>query len=173
MFSKRSSEYSEEEIDEKRQEYKKKGYLETEFGKKLFDFIMKYENDKINFTESSLSQNLAEKNILYDATYRSIILRPMFFLINNQKLYYKYRIQNLWHIFRLLQCDTGGTQEDILDIYKSDRKNRLKTQTININYLCNLFIESYLSIIFSVKGEHITPFFLYSFNFSAISSSVY
>ena len=149
LFTKKTIQYTDEEIAEKLKEYKKNGVICSPFTEKIFELLMKYENDKLNFEEGSLSFNLGEKNILYDATYRSIILRPMFFLINNQKLYYKYRIQNLWHIFRLLQCDTGGTQEDILDIYKSDRKNRLKTQTININYLCNLFIESYLSIIFS------------------------
>ena len=133
MFSKRSNEYSEEEIEEKREEYKKSGYLETEYGKKLFDFIIKYENDKINFTESSLSQNLAEKNVLYDATYRSIMLRPIFYLINSENLYLKYRRQNLWYIFRMLQYDTGATQEDILNLRKADLE-KLKKKKKNQNF---------------------------------------
>ena len=93
-----------------------------------------------------LSINLGEKNILYDATYRSIMLRPMFYLINTPGLYYKYRRQNLWHIFRLLQYDTGGTQDDILGIYNSDKSSQL-VPTVNIHYLCNLFVKNYLSII--------------------------
>ena len=132
MFSKRSNEYSEEEIEEKREEYKKSGYLETEYGKKLFDFIIKYENDKINFTESSLSQNLAEKNVLYDATYRSIMLRPIFYLINSENLYLKYRRQNLWYIFRMLQYDTGATQEDILNLRKADLEKLNKKKKTKI-----------------------------------------
>ena len=85
---------------------------------------MKYENDKTKFVDSSLSQNLAEKNILYDATYRSIMLRPMFYLINSETLYLKYRHQNLWHIFRLLQYDTGETQEDILQLMANDKEKQ-------------------------------------------------
>ena len=104
---------------------------------KMNQALMLYDNYKINYMESSLSQNLTEKNVIYDTTYRSIYLRPMFYLINSEKLYIKYRRQNLYHIFRLLQYDTQNTQDDIyklrkLDIekFKLDKKNKELNQNI-------------------------------------------
>ena len=49
--------------------------------------MLKYEKDKTNFLEIALSQNLFEKNVIYDATYREIMLRPIFILVNNEFLY--------------------------------------------------------------------------------------
>ncbi len=158
LFTKKSCVYTEDEKKELIKEHLKSGKICSEYTSKIFELIIKYENDKLNFEEGSLSINLGEKSILYDATYRSIILRPMFFLINNKKLYSKYRIQNLWHIFRLLQYDTGSTQDDILEIYNSDKTNYLNSNnpTVNINYLCKLFIQSYLAIIFSSGNPNAT-----------------
>ena len=155
LFLKKSTMYTEEEIRNTEKTYRQEGKISTPFSEKCFALIMKYENDKVNFAESSLSINLGEKNILYDATYRSIMLRPMFYLINTPGLYYKYRRQNLWHIFRLLQYDTGGTQDDILGIYNSDKSSQL-VPTVNIHYLCNLFVKNYLSIIFSSCNPNAT-----------------
>ena len=151
LFSKKSIMYTEEEIINREKEYRQHPFTE-----KIFTLITKYENDKVNFAESSLSINLGEKNILYDATYRSIMLRPMFFLINTPGLYIKYRRQNLWHIFRLLQYDTSGTQNDILSIYNSDKMNGTPHPTININYLCGIFIKNFLSVIFSSCNPNAT-----------------
>ena len=132
---------SDEEIEIKREEYKKQGLLNTDFKKNIFDFILHYEVEKNNFEESSLSQNLNEKNVLYNATYRAIILRPLFFLINSENLYLKYRRQNLWHIFRLLQYDTGSTQDDILNLRKSDleriKKRKPKKEFSKISTMKN------------------------------------
>ena len=121
MFSKKNGISLEEEIEEKRTEYNQIQFQNEDFKNKLINIILKYEKDKANFSESALSQNLAEKNVIYDATYRQIMLRPIFYLVNNELLYLKYRRQNLWHIFRLLQCDTGNTQRDILEIIKQDQ----------------------------------------------------
>ena len=163
VFSKKSTIYSDEEIEDSKKEYKKQGFLSTDYGERIIEAILKYENDKTKFVDSSLSQNLAEKNILYDATYRSIMLRPMFYLINSETLYLKYRHQNLWHIFRLLQYDTGETQEDILQLMANDKeklkyikseniddaeKENLYKPVVNLEYLSDLFIQNLLSIIF-------------------------
>ena len=127
MFSKKNGISLEEEIEQKRKEYNQIQFVNEEFKNKLINIILKYEKDKANFSESALSQNLAEKNVIYDATYRQIMLRPIFYLVNNELLYLKYRRQNLWHIFRLLQCDTSNTQRDILEIIKQDQiKNKKK-----------------------------------------------
>ena len=69
------------------------------------------------------------------------MLRPIFYLVNNEPLYLKYRRQNLWHIFRLLQCDTSNTQRDILEIIKQDQiKNKKKLNNNNlINDNVNVF----------------------------------
>ena len=156
IFSKKDKIYTEEDVLEKEKEYKKIGMLKTEYENKLWEFILRYENDKTNFIHSSLSKNLSEKNILYETTYRSIMLRPMFYLINKETLYLKYRRQNLWHIFRLLQYDTGGTQEDILALIKSDIENKVKLKTVNLLYLTNIFIQNLLSLIFSSCNPSVT-----------------
>ena len=127
IFSKRSTGLSlDEEIEKKRIEYKKSNITDAIFKEKLINIILKYEKDKANYLESSLSQNLSEKNVIYDATYRLIMLRPIFYLVNNVNLYLKYRRQNLWNIFRLLQCDTSNTQRDILELVKQDNEIRNK-----------------------------------------------
>ena len=59
------------------------------------------------------------------------MLRPIFYLVNNESLYHKYRRQNLYHIFRLLQCDTNNTQRDILEIIKQDYLNIIEAQDKN------------------------------------------
>ena len=62
------------------------------------------------------------------------MLRPIFYLVNNESLYMKYRHQNLWNIFRLLQCDTGNTQRDILEIIKQDQiKIKKKMENLGLN----------------------------------------
>ena len=140
MFSKKNGISLEEEIEQKRKEYSQIVFQNEEFKNKLINLILKYEKDKANFSESALSQNLAEKNVIYDATYRQIMLRPIFFLVNNEPLYLKYRRQNLWHIFRLLQCDTSNTQRDILEIIKQDQiKNKKKNNIIGNNDNGSLF----------------------------------
>ena len=134
MFSKKNGISLEEEIEQKRKEYTDIQFENIEFKNKMIHVILKYEKDKANFSESALSQNLSEKNVIYDATYRQIMLNPIFFLVNNEILYLKYRRQNLWHIFRLLQCDTSNTQRDILEIIKQDQiKNKKKLNTIGTN----------------------------------------
>ena len=134
IFKKKSGISLEEGIEQKKKEYNEIHFENEEFKNKLINLILKYEKDKTNFLESALSQNLLEKNVIYDATYREIMLRPIFYLVNNEKLYIKYRRQNLWHIFRLLQCDTSNTQRDILEIIKQDQiKLKKKYDIINSN----------------------------------------
>ena len=114
---------------------------------KILRLITHYENEKVNLEDSSLSKNLNEKNILYNASYRSILLRPMFHMINDRILFTKYRKQSLWHLFRLLQYDTSRTQEDILEIMKNEENEENKL--VNLHYLCELYFECFLSIVFS------------------------
>ena len=57
------------------------------------------------------------------------MLKPIFFLINSETLYAKYRRQNLWNIFRLLQWDTKNTQRDILEIRNEDIERMKKINT--------------------------------------------
>ncbi len=142
LFTKKNSIFGNEELEQKIKEEKINLYNE-----KLLKLIVVYENAKINIEEGSLSKNLGEKNILYNATYRCVLLRPMFHMINDKILFTKYRKQSLWHLFRLLQYDTRGTQEDILEIMKNEINEENKL--VNIHYLCELFFECYLSIIFS------------------------
>ena len=139
IFKKKSGISLEEGIERKKKEYNKIHFENVEFKNKLINLILKYEKDKTNFLESALSQNLLEKNVIYDATYREIMLRPIFYLVNNESLYIKFRRQNLWHIFRLLQCDTSNTQRDILEIIKQDqaklKKNYDTINSIKKNYI--------------------------------------
>ena len=142
LFTKKSIIYSDEELEQKIKDEKINLYMG-----KLLKLITKYENAKVNIEEGSLTKNLSEKNIMYNATYRSILLRPMFHMINDKILFTKYRKQSLWHLFRLLQYDTRGTQDDILEIMKNEINEDNKL--VNIHYLCELFFECYLSIVFS------------------------
>ena len=142
LFSKKSEIYDINEL-EKKIYYEKIGVYQG----KILRLITHYENEKVNLEDSSLSKNLNEKNILYNASYRSILLRPMFHMINDRVLFTKYRKQSLWHLFRLLQYDTGRTQEDILEIMKNEENDDNKL--VNIHYLCELYFECFLSIVFS------------------------
>ena len=154
MFSKKNGISLEEEIEQKKKEYNQIQFVNEEFKNKLINIILKYEKDKANFSESALSQNLAEKNVIYDATYRQIMLRPIFYLVNNEPLYLKYRRQNLWHIFRLLQCDTSNTQRDILEIIKQDQIKNKKKLNINNNLIdMERKKEDSTSNIFAIKQQ--------------------
>ena len=46
-----------------------------------------------------------------------------------------------------MQYDTGRTQEDILEIMKNEENEENKL--VNIHYLCELYFECFLSIVFS------------------------
>ena len=128
-----------EEMKEKIEELKNKGEITNEFSEKVYMAILKYENSKLNYFESSLSQNLSEKNITFNISYRAILLRQMFYLINNENLYLKYKKQNLWHIFRLLQFDTAGTQDDLYKLRKVEvEKNKKKFYENIINNMNNI-----------------------------------
>ena len=142
LFSKKSEIASIEELENKI--YYEKISL---YKGKILLLITHYENKKVNLEDSSLSKNLNEKNILYNASYRSILLRPMFHMINDKVLFTKYRKQSLWHLFRLLQYDTNQTQKDILELMKNEQNEENKL--VNIHYLVELFFECFLSIIFS------------------------
>ena len=155
MFSKKQKVYTPEQIIAKEKKYKKEGLLSTEYETKLWQFIIHYENTKAKYQDSSLNKNLKEKNIYFDSTYRSITLNPMFFLINREKLYLKYRRQNFWHIFRLLQYDTCGTQADLLNIINTDF-NKHNRPTIDFVYLTNIFMQNLLSLIFSSCNPSLT-----------------
>jgi predicted CopG family antitoxin len=95
LFTKKNVIFGNEELEQKIKEEKINLYNE-----KLLKLIVVYENAKINIEEGSLSKNLGEKNILYNATYRCVLLRPMFHMINDKILFTKYRKQSLWHLFR-------------------------------------------------------------------------
>ena len=145
IFKKKSGISLEEGIERKKKEYNEIHFENEVFKNKLINLILKYEKDKTNFLESALSQNLSEKNVIYDATYREIMLRPIFYLVNNESLYNKYRRQNLWHIFRLLQCDTSNTQRDILEIIKQDQikmRKKLENLGLNNNNINNYIIQN-------------------------------
>ena len=138
IFKKKNGISLEEEIACKKEEYNAIDFENIIFKNKLINLILKYEKDKNNFLESALGQNLVEKNITYDATYREIMLRPIFYLVNNESLYNKYRQKNLKLIFRLLQSDTSNTQRDILEIIKQDKiriKKKLENLNLNQNYV--------------------------------------
>ena len=142
LFSKKIEIMSMEELEGKISKEKIEPYAS-----KILYLITHYENAKVNLEDSSLSKNLSEKNILYNASYRSILLRPMFHMINDRILFSKYRKQSLCHLFRLLQYDTNRTQEDILEIMNNEENEENKL--VNIHYLCELYLECFLSIVFS------------------------
>ena len=89
IFKKKSGISLEEVINDKIKEYNEIHFENLVFKNKLINLIVKYEKDKTNFLESALSQNLSGKNVIYDATYREIMLRPIFYLVNNESLYIK------------------------------------------------------------------------------------
>ena len=126
IFSKKTNTSAEEEIKKRKEEFQSKGKKLDMYTEKIFKILLKYKKDKNNFSESSISQNLSEKNILYDTSYRQIMLRPLMYLINNENLYLKYRRQNLFQIYRLLQYDTRNTQRDILEMKKGDEQIIMK-----------------------------------------------
>ena len=138
IFKKKAEAKQAEEIEERREEYSKIKFQNLEFQVKIINLINKYEKDKINFNNSGLFRDLATKNYVYNTTYRKIILQAMFYLINDEKLYAKYRWSNLWLIFRLLQYDTSNTQRDILKMIKADRIQIKKGMKNNISKIDNL-----------------------------------
>jgi hypothetical protein len=143
-FQKINEFYTEEKIQKLEFELKHASILKTPFQKQVFDLIIKYENEKNKFNDSAFVQNLGEQNIIYDSNYRNLVLRSVFYLVCDKKFQGKYRTQNFWNLFKLLQYDTVPTQEEVLQLY-----NETPLFAENFKDIVNLFLENLLSIIFS------------------------
>jgi hypothetical protein len=143
-FQKKNEFYTEEKIMKLEFDLKHAAILKTPYQKQVFDLIIKYENEKNKFSDSAFVQNLGEQNIIYDSNYRNLVLRSVFYLVCDKKFQGKYRTQNFWNLFKLLQYDTVPTQEEVLQLY-----NETPLFAENFKDIFNLFLENLLSIIFS------------------------
>lgn len=143
IFQKRDEHYTDAKIKKMENKLKNLGLMKTQYEKKIFDIIIKYENDKSKFSESAFVQNLGEQNIQYDANYRSIVLRTVFFLVNDPRFAEEYRSQNFWNLFKLLQYDTVPTQTEIYALYIE------KAEILSFGSIMDLFLKNLLSLIFA------------------------
>lgn len=143
IFEKKQYNYNARKVKKMDYELKGMGKLKTVFEKKLFDAIVKYENDKTKFSESAFVQNLGEHSIQFDSNYRALILKSVFFVVNDERLAEKYRKQYFWHLFKLLQHDTVPTQNEIFSLYQDSKAY------INLPMIVNIFLENLLSLIFA------------------------
>lgn len=143
MFQKKDENYNNEKIKKLDLKLKNMGLIKTPFDKRVFEVIVKYENEKTKFSESSFVNNLDEQNVQLDSNYRNIILRSVFFLIHDKRFSEKYQRQSFWNLFKLLQYDTTSTQTEIFALY------RIKTEALNFNFIIDIFIENVLSLIFA------------------------
>ncbi|MCQ2816904.1 MAG: ion transporter [archaeon] len=136
LFTKVSPENEKEQAENLVEYFKETELYQNEFyGLKLHDLLYEYRYQKYSLDESSLYQNLNEKNAVYSSTYRQIVLTLLFYLIRDKKYSKKCEFENLWHVFKLLQYDTDGTQEDIYALlgpkYKVKKKLLRKSSLLS------------------------------------------
>jgi hypothetical protein len=131
-----------EEYYPNKEKYEKN--LETQYQKRIFEAIVNYENEKNKFNESAFVQNLSEQNVNFDTNYRNFVIRCIFFLISDERFTGRYRSQNFWNLFKLLQYETVPTQEDIFNLYQEN------SECLEMfKFTVNLFFENLLSLIFA------------------------
>lgn len=146
LFDKKNETYNDEKINKMSLKYKNLGLIKTVQDKKIFDLILKYENEKSKFNESSFVINLGEQNLSQDSNYRNLILQNVFFLINDERFSSKYQKSSFWNLFKLLQYDTTATQHEIQNLSNIHDENY---HTLDFPFIVNIFLENFLSLIFS------------------------
>lgn len=143
FFKKKESIYSDKKIGKLKNIFKEGEMLNNSFETKVFNLIMKYENDKKNFQNSSFLTCLDEHNLEFKSNYRCLLIRSLFYLINDLKYSKIYKKKILAILFKLLQYQTGPIQQEIFQLYGKSK------DSIGLDFIVNLFLENFISIIFS------------------------
>jgi len=111
--------------------------------KRLFNLIINYEQCKLDYMNGAFVENLSDIHIQYDKNYRHLLINFLFFISKNSKFFDESVSKNSnTIILKLLQYDTVQVQNEIMEIYKTD-KNR-----INLNFLVDYFFKHLISVIF-------------------------
>ena len=122
-----------------------KNKLNTTLEMDLCDLIYKYENLKNNFEGCSLFENLDDVNVLYERKYRTVLIKYLFFICENDELIEECFSKNsIELILKILQNDKNIQEEVLYLINKNE---------INLKNLLFLFFKHVLSIIF----KHFNP----------------
>ncbi len=143
LFNKKEVLYTERKIEKIRKRFKKLGMLDNNFELNVFNLIFKYENDKNKFQSSAFLSCLDEHNLEYNSNFRYLLIRSLFYSINDKNFGQLYRNKNLNILLKLLQFQTVPIQKEIFLIYDYSE------ESINMNFIINLFFENLLCIIFS------------------------
>jgi hypothetical protein len=133
QFNNSKDHYSRAKIQKLEKKLKEGNFLTTDLDYKVFDLIIKYENDKRQLDNSEFVKVLLERN--YTKNNRFLLFRIFFYLINLEKQGDYYLQKCLFNILRLMQFDTKGSQEDIKILFSSNSYNHKNLIEKLVNYL--------------------------------------
>jgi len=143
FFKKKDGVYSISKIEKTTKRLKRLEMLDKSFEKNVFKLILKYENDKNNFQSSAFFTCLDEHNLEYNSNYRYLLIRSLFYFIQDKSYCPIYRKNFLGLLLKLLQYQTKPIQKEIFLIYDHSQ------EAINLNFIVDLFFENFISVIFS------------------------
>ena len=152
-FFRKKGELDKQEIRQYNEELKNRGLLKSLSGKKFLKLIMQYQNDKNNFLESSLIQNLSDLHVDYDVNYRNLLIKFLFFSLNRksgQNVYEIFSKDTYAIILKLLQFDTAKVQTEIQKLYED------KPYQIGLEHLTDTFFINLLGVILSSYNSSIS-----------------
>jgi hypothetical protein len=116
----------------------------SNFEKKMLKLCIEYQMEKREFTDNSLMQNLSDVHIYYEVNYRNLLLRYLFYSINNRVDSEQILRKDAYSIIlKLLQVDTVLVQKEIKALLKENES------TINLKVLTDNFFKHFIGVIFS------------------------
>ena len=141
-YFEKSYEISKEKIIKYKKYLKSVGRLKNSYENKILQIIAFYMNSKANIDKGNFIKMLNETNTHYNVTYRRLICQNIPFFLGA----FGGRIKDdaKWTLFKLLQYDTTGIQQDFIEM---EEENTKMDPIFNFNFLIDDFTSNIMTII--------------------------
>ena len=118
------------------------GRLKNKYDNDILKIISSYTNTKGDIEKGSFIKVLDETNAHYNTTYRMLLCKSIPFLWESYNS--KYKGDAIWFLFKLLQCDTTGTQASLIEM---EEQNTSGKPILDINELIEDFTSCIMTVI--------------------------
>ena len=141
-FFEKTVKITDEKINKYKTYLRSIGRMKNKFDSDIIKIISLYANTKGDIEKGSFMKVLDETNAHYNTTYRMLLCKsiPFFWVSYNSK----YKSDAIWYLFKLLQCDTTGTQASLIEM---EEQNTSGKPILDINELIEDFTSCIMTVI--------------------------
>jgi len=149
-FSNKNYEFNKNNIEDLQKELKKLNFLETKYEKSAFSIIISYFNSKKDLLNSGFFNILDSNNIHFSRNNLNLILRCIFFALNDERFKEEFKYDGYRILFKLIQNKTKSVQKEVLKLLQ---ESTLLVDLKSINFQ---ILENLISIIFSSSNPSVS-----------------